>query len=76
MKVFVKTKQKFEASVEKATAFINENLNEIKKKEQEIKETKEVNTALESQIKHMTGSIKQIDTIINPAKEKSGEEKQ
>jgi RecJ-like exonuclease len=66
MSIFVVTKNKFEASCKKAKAFIDKNLNEINKKEQEIISKQDVNLALQDQIVHMESSVAQINTIINP----------
>lgn len=65
-KVLIATKKKLLASCKKATVFIDKNLNEINKKEQEIVSTKDVNLALDSQIKHMEASIAETDKIVNP----------
>jgi hypothetical protein len=66
MKVFVITKNKFVASCKKAQSFLDTNLNEINKKEQEILEKKDLNVAIGDQMKSMEASIVQIDTILNP----------
>ncbi len=65
-KVLIATKNKLVASCKKATVFIDKNLNEINKKEQEIIGKKDVNLALDSQIKHMEASIAETDRIVNP----------
>lgn len=65
-KVLIATKKSLEATCQKASKFINTNLNEIQKKEDEIKGKKELNSVLEGQIAHMQASIAETDRIINP----------
>lgn len=65
-KVLIATKKSLEATCQKASKFINDNLNEIQKKQDEIKAKEEMNSSLEGQISHMQASIAETDRIINP----------
>jgi septal ring factor EnvC (AmiA/AmiB activator) len=65
-KVLIATKNKLVASCQKAKKFTDKNLNQINKKEQEIKDKHDMNAALDSQVKHMEASIAETDRIVNP----------
>ena len=73
-KVLVATQKKLAASCTKAEKFIDKNLNEINKKEQEILNKKDMNLALKDQVKHMEASIAETNRIVNPViKEESSD---
>ena len=65
-KVLIDTQNKLRKSCDKAVTFINTNMNDIVKKEDEIGTLKDSNTSLDDQVKLMEASISQTDLIINP----------